>query len=260
MGNFVTLFKKDLLEIKRSKSWLIFPLVFILVAGISVVTAKVLPELLNMLLKDTPLNGLMEYIPSIGDSYSQFAANMGEISILLVMILFSTALIKEKKSGTYYMLKDNGVSEAKIVLSHFLSKLILLTLSYLVSVVVFVVSNMIVFNSYTGIRGVVSLSYVYLALIFALAFSLFISSCSKKSVVAYVLSISIYFVLYTISAFPYIDIYNPLYSLVLASNIITKAEYQISDYIINLSVTLSLVVFFIIASIYFFKNKIDNRK
>ena len=75
-----------------------------------------------------------------------------------------------------------------------------------------------VFKEYTAERGAISLLYLYLALVFSLALSIFLSSVFKSRVAAYILSIVIYFVLILLSAFPYIDVYNPLYSLVLSTN------------------------------------------
>ena len=145
-------------------------------------------------------------------------------------------------------------------MSHFISKLILITVSYFISRGIFIGLNLIVFKEYTGLRGVVSLSYVYLTLIFALALSLFISSIVKKKSSGYVIAIVVYFIMSLLSGIPYIDVYNPLYSLVLASNIITDVDYEIADYVLNLIILVTSIIALIGCSIYLFKNKIDNRK
>jgi len=174
--------------------------------------------------------------------------------------MFANTMIKEKQSGTFYLLKANGVKEEEIVLSHFVSKLILITFSYLASIALLVPLNLIVFREYTGLRGAVSLSYLYLVLVFALTLSLFISSVVNKKSVGYALAIGAYFVLVIISAFPYINIYIPIHSLTLASNIITDIDYKISDYLINLGMNIIINIGLIIGSILILKKKIDNRK
>ena len=260
MNSFKVLLKKDLLEIKRNKKWLVYVLSFTIIAIISVITARLLPEIFNALLDVTGVIEGMSYRVSVADSYMQFVANMGEIGLLIILIMFSNTLFKEKSSGTYHLLTSNGVKDYKIVLSHFVSKLILITISYLVSVGVFVVLNLLVFKEYTGLRGVCSLSYLYLTLVFALTLGLFISSFVKKKTMGFVLAIVIYFALSILSVFPYIDIYNPLYALTLGSEIMTSVDYELSDYLINLFVTLGVSVTLLVSSIYIFKNKIDNRK
>ena len=148
MGNFIELLKKDLLEIKRSKKWIISIVAFVLLAIISAVSAKILPELMNMALKDTGFEFLLPSVPSIADSYLQFIANIGEMGLILIIVMSVTYLIKEKLMGTYYTLKNNNVDDSQIVLSHFISKLIMFTISYLASIIVFVSLNLILFNEY----------------------------------------------------------------------------------------------------------------
>ncbi len=260
MNSFKTLFKKDLLELKRTDKWLIYIFAFLAITVLSVVTARILPELLGLVLEETGLGDLFSYEISVADSYVQYVANMGEMAFLLITIMFATTLVKEKVSGTYHMLKSNGVSEDKIVLSHFFSKLILITASYIISIVAFVLLNLVLFREYAGIRGVVSLSYLYLFLVFGLCMALFVSSICKKKSSAIVLVIVIYFILSTISIIPYIDIYTPMYSLIISSDVITNVDYSLSDYLINLGVTSLLNVGMVIGSIYAYKNKINNRK
>ena len=260
MGNFIELLKKDLLEIKRSKKWIISIVAFVLLAIISAVSAKILPELMNMALKDTGFEFLLPSVPSIADSYLQFIANIGEMGLILIIVMSVTYLIKEKLMGTYYTLKNNNVDDSQIVLSHFISKLIMFTISYLASIIVFVSLNLILFNEYAGIRGVVSLFYIYLTIIFSLSLSLFVSSICRKKSSGYALGIVLYFILTILSGIPYIDKYNPLYCLNLANDIMMKSDYVISEYIYTLSITLIMSIVLVVSSIVFFKNKINNKK
>ena len=68
------------------------------------------------------------------------------------------------------------------------------------------------------------------------------------------------FIFSILSVFPYIDIYNPLYALTLANEVMTSVDYKLSDYLINLFMLLASSATLLIGSIYVFKNKIDNRK
>lgn len=259
MKDFKFLLKKDFLELCRTKKWIIYLVCFSLISVISVLTAKFLPELFNMLFSSTGLD-MFEMQATIADSYTQFVANIGETGVLLIAIMFSLILVKEKTSGTGYILQCHGVKDHKVVLSHFVSKLILITASYLVSIVIFVSLNFLIFKEYTGVRGVVSLSYLYLTLVFALALGIFISSISKNNMTSVIVTFGIYFLLTILSAFPYIDIYNPMSTIMMANNIIVNEAYELSDYLINLFVTLGFIVALIGGSIYTYKNKIDNRK
>lgn len=260
MSNFLVLLKKDLLEISRTQKWIIYILVFLAITVFSVVAARVLPEILNYALGEVDFGGIaFEYEISVADSYAQYIANMGEIAWLLVAIMFSSSLFKEKVTSSYNLLKCNKVSEKTIVLSHFLSKLILITVAYIASIIVFVPLNLIVFKEYTGLRGVVALSYVYLSLVFALTLALFISSFIDKKSKGILFVILIYFGLSLLTIFPKLTM-NPFMGLTLANNIIMYPDYKINDYVVNLIFTLISIVGMLVASVYLMKNKINNRK
>ena len=260
MSSFLILLKKDLLEFKRNHKWLILIGVFSFISILSAITAMILPELFELVFVSAGMDFGVTLEANVGDSYLQFIANMGEMGLLVAMVLFAPILVKEKQEGTLLTLQNNGVSEAKVVLSHFISNLILLTVSYLISIGVLVSLNLLIFQEYAGIRGIVALLYVYLAFVFSLAISLFASSICKKKSTAYGLSIILYFLLFILSAIPYIDVYIPLYSLNLASNIITDANYIKSDYLNTLYINLAFIVLFVISSITIYQNRINNRK
>lgn len=256
MDNFKILLKKNFLEFKRTKKWIVFLIVFPVIAILSSVLAKVLISALAPIFEMIGLT----YEPTIADSYAQFVANMAETGYLLIAIMFSVSLVKEKSSSTYYVLKSNGVKESDIVLSHFVSKLILITASYLASVVVFVVMNLILFRAYTGYRGVVSLSFTYLLLVFALCFSLFVSSFVNKKSHGYIIAIASYFVFSILYVIPKIDVFTPFYALTLSNDIMYEYSHNISDFVINGVSLVVICIGLIIGSIYLFKNKVDNGK
>ena len=131
MRNFKILLKKNFLEFKRTKKWYVYIISFSLIALISALTAKYLLGALSPFLE---MMGVI-YTPTVADSYAQFIANMIEVGYLLIGIMFATTLLKEKNSSTYYTLKSNGVKETQIVLAHYVSKLILITVSYLISLI-----------------------------------------------------------------------------------------------------------------------------
>ena len=141
MSSFLILLKKDLLEFTRNYKWWIFIGVFSFVSVLSALTAMILPELMELVFAGTGMDLGFLFESSVGDSYLQFVANMGEMGLLVAIVLFAPVLVKEKQEGTFLTLQNNGVSETKIVLSHFVSQLILLTVSYVVSVAIFLPLN-----------------------------------------------------------------------------------------------------------------------
>ena len=125
MNNFKILLKKNFLEINRTKKWWIFIGVFVANAILSSLAARYLLELLSPVFE---MIGIV-YTPTIADAYAEYAANMFEVGYLIIAIMFASSLTKEKSSATYYTLKSNGVKDKEIVLAHYVSKLVLITVS-----------------------------------------------------------------------------------------------------------------------------------
>ena len=255
MNNFKILLKNNLLEFRRTKKWIIFISVFAILSILSSVLAKLLSTAF------TPIFEMMgiQYEASIADAYTQFVANIAETGYLLVSIIFSLSLVKEKTSSTYYTLKSNGVKESEMVLAHFVSKLILLTVSYLIGVIVFVISNLILFNSYTGYRGALCLLLVYLFIVFSLCFSLFVSSVIKKKSLGIVISIVSYFIFSILYVIPKVGPFTPFYGMTLVNDIMYD-NYLVNDVVINIAMLVALSIACIVSGIFLFKNKINNGK
>ena len=264
MRNFMILLKKNLIEMIRNKRIIIFSVVFSVLSIISALTAKFLPMLLEFLLTgmedSTGFSGLILFDGTVADSYVQFISNFGEIALLVVGVLLVNSITKEKSKGTYDSLKMNGVKDKEIVLGHLVSQIILVSISYLISVAIFVVLNILLFRQIMGLRGLVALVYIYLLLIFMTCLSLFVSSISKKRVKAYLIIVLSYFVLGFIEMVPKFNKINPFHLLTLSSNLMYYENYLVSEHLITSLVSLLLSVLFVISSLIFVKNNINNKK
>lgn len=261
MANFMILLKKNLIEMVRNKRIIIFSVVFIFISIISALTAKFLPELISFLLQGIEMG---EIIPlekgTVADSYVQYIANMGEVSLLLVAIMFAGAIVKEKKTGTYQILKMNGVKDNEIVLSHFVSQIILVSISYILSVAAFVLLNILLFKQIMGVRGFVVLLYIYLTLLTTISFSLFVSCLFKKGSKAYVFVILGYFIIGFLDVIPRINKINPFHLLSLSNQLMYYQDYSLKENLITSISSLVIIVLLVIVSLFVVKNKINNRK
>lgn len=262
MGNFKVLLKKNLLEMARNRRVLIFSIVFICVSIISALSARFLPELFNLLLEGLENTGIgvVALDGSVADSYVQYISNMGEIAVFLICIMFVGTIVKEKKSGTYSSLKMNGVNDKEIVLSHFAAQTILITFSYILSVAVFVVLNILLFREIMGVRGLIVLLYIYLLLLFTIALSLFVGCLFKKKSRAYWVIILSYFALTFLKIIPRFNKFNPFYLLNISMNLMYYKEYSLKENLISMISTVLISIVLVIVSLFIAKNKINNRK
>lgn len=263
MANFKILLKKNIVEMVRNKRIVIFSVIFATLSVISALTAKYLPVLLKLLLTGLDENGLgtlLIFEANVANSYMQYISNFGEIGILVVGVLFVGAIVKEKSKGTYASLKMNGVKDCEIVFSHLVSQILLITVSYLISVALFVVLNIILFKQIMGVRGLVTLVYIYLLLLVTVCFSLFVSCLCKKSGKAYLFVILSYFGIGLIEVFPRINRINPFHLLTLSNNLMYTLEYSLSEHLLTALSSLAFCVVFVIISLFIVKNKINNKK
>ena len=263
MGNFRILLKKNLLEMIRNKKIIIFGVVFVILSVLSAGIAKVLPILLEFLLEGIESNefsGLYISKATVADSYIQYISNMGETAILLIILMFAGTITKEKKNGTYDSLKMNNVKDKEIVLAHFVSQVILITVSYALSIAIFAILNILLFRQIMGLRGIVILTYIYLLLLVALAFTLFASCISKTTGKAYLIVILGYFGASLLEIIPRVNVINPFHLLSVSNKLVSYEVYSLKENLITSISTLIIGVILVIISVFVVKNKINNRK
>lgn len=264
MANFKILLKKNLLEMVRNKRIVIFSLVFVVISIISALTAKYLPVLLDFLLsgleEDAGIGSLLVFDGTVADSYAQYISNFGEVSVLLIGIIFANTVVKEKNKGTYSTLKMNRVKDREIVLAHLVSQVILISVSYLVSVAVFVLFNILLFKQIMGVRGFIVLTYIYLLMLVAICFSLFVSCFSKKNGWAYFWVILSYFVFGLLEILPRINRVNPMHLLTLSSSLMYVEDYSLNEHLLTSFSTVGICVVLVVLALFIVRNKIDNKR
>lgn len=267
MDNFVILLKKNLIEMVRNKRIIIFSVVFMILALISAFSAKYLPALFEWLFEmlgeteaDSGVIGILLGGDTVAGSYIQFISQIADIGLLLIIIFFVGTIIKEKKTGTYDVLKMNGVKDHEIVLAHFAAQVLLVTVSYVIGVAFFTLLNILLFRQIMGFRGFIVLIYIYLTMLFVMSASLLLSCYFKKNFGAYLFAIVGYFALSFADMIPHLNKFNPVHLLSLSMNLVYYEEYVLMDHLITSIFTVILIAALVIVSLFIVKNKINNRK
>lgn len=258
MSNFKCLLKKDLTSIFRTKKFLIILLVLIGFAIISPISAKILAELIKILGDEmgdlTTLLGSATYI----DSYVQLNGNLAEMFIFILIIMFAGSIIKEKTKGTYFVLKTNGVKKQEFILSHILSQIIAVTVTYIISLVFFILTTLILFGEALPKNFLYSLFSLYLFMIFFVVLINFISGFSKSNTQSMVLNFSLYFGILILNIFTKIKYFFPFS---LTDNVISVLNGKITTNT-NISILTTIVwcIIMIVLLLLFSKDKINNKK
>ena len=250
MKQFIILFKKDLMELYRTKRILIISLIFIMFALLSPVIAKMTPELLGSM-----GNQIQISIPdaTVADSYGQFVKNMGQIGLFTLIIALGGSIVNERKKGLYTNLINNGVKKHNFILSKVISQVLIMTVIYVVSALLFSTYNYVIFNQFTIAYSFLSFLLLYIYLVFVICMITFFSAISKSSVMSVMLGIVTVLGISIFDLFKF-GKYMPNYLATAASDIFSNNECL--NYIYqNIGITLLLSVILVSAAIKLCNNK-----
>lgn len=179
MKQFLILFKKEMMEIYRTKKMLIILIAFLLMAFASPLLAKITPELMKSL-EETGFQVTMPD-PTIVDSYSQLVQNFSQICLFVVIIVFGGMIVNEKKKGLYTTLINNGVKKKNFIFAKIISQIVTVTCIYIFSIIFFSVCNYIFFEEFVVTHWFLSVFMMYLYIIFIMCCLSFYSTICKGS-------------------------------------------------------------------------------
>jgi len=188
MSTTGVLFKKDLMEQVRSRKALILAVVFLFLALVSPISAKLMPQLLKNFVVQ---GGVTISIPeaTYNDAVAQFVKNAGQLVVFLLIFVVAGAVADEKIRKTLEMVLVKPVSRSAFILSKFLAYFSTITLSYAVSSLLFYLYTVSIFESFSGLNFsiVAVLTLIYLLLIISV--TIFASTLSRSPAIAGVIGL-----------------------------------------------------------------------
>lgn len=127
------LLSKELLELRRSHKGTIMVAVFVVLGLSSPLTAKMMPDIIRMMLTSVP--GAIFQLPEPGvfDAFWQFQKNIYQIGALALVLVAMGSIVNEKSSGTIVLLVTKPVPRRDIIVSKFLALGAVLAFSMILS-------------------------------------------------------------------------------------------------------------------------------
>ena len=117
--NFITVFRKEMLEQWRTSRFLIVVAVFAAFGLGSPLLAKFTPEMLKAL-PGVPSELLAAFpAPTVTDAITQYVKNMSQFGILLALLMTMGVVVQEKERGTAAFFLTRPVSRETFVLAKF---------------------------------------------------------------------------------------------------------------------------------------------
>ena len=248
MKQLVTLLKKDIMELYRTKKILVLATVFLFFTILSPISAYLLPDILEMVGQYDDSIVIIVPDPTYVDSYTQFISNFSQITILVMIIVFAPLIVEEKRKGTFHTLLNNGVSKSNFVLAKAISQIKVMTLLYLISAGIFLVYTKILFDQALITNWIWFFVSIYLYYVFLICLINLISVISKNNIMSIGISLVAFFGIMLFNFIPIIGKYLPNYLITIATRIIVDNEYL--QYInINYIVTIVLSISLLLLSV-----------
>jgi ABC-2 type transport system permease protein len=127
--NFITVFRKEMLEQWRTSRFLIVAAVFAVFGLASPLLAKFTPEMLKAI-PGVPPEILSAFpTPTVVDAVAQYVKNMSQFGILLALLMTMGVVVQEKERGTAAFFLTRPVSRETFLLAKFAA----LTVTFIVS-------------------------------------------------------------------------------------------------------------------------------
>ena len=131
MKAFLAFTGKEFTEYIRTYKLFILLIVFVIFGFLSPITAKYLPQIIEMAGLDPDAMGMGD--PTAVDSFAQIFKNVGQMGLLVVVIIFSGIMANEFSKGTLINMLTKGLKRPTVILSKTLSSIICWSLAYLIS-------------------------------------------------------------------------------------------------------------------------------
>jgi len=248
------LLKYDFYHLRKTSKFIVFPVVIILFAIISPITARYMNQILDLALADSGIDIVLTD-PVVLDSYLQYIGNLYETILFVVLFVGVGFFIKDKTKGLLPLVLSKPISKTKYLLSKYISLSILILVSLLLGYLVFSYYTYFIFNEIDMFGMFLTTMLFFVFTIYVLSISLFTATHFKS----YLASVSVTFGIYILTSMLTIfevSIFKYLPGFISSSSVdILIGEEVVGDVYINVGVTLLISIIFIFFSIKKFRNQ-----
>ncbi|MCK5388669.1 MAG: ABC transporter permease [Candidatus Izimaplasma sp.] len=184
------LLKYDFYYLQKTSKFIIFPVLLVLLAIMSPLTARYLNEILAFTLEGTGI--VIDLgIPTVFESYSQYIGNLYELYLYVIIFVAIGMFINDKTKGLLPLIISKPISRTKYILSKFISLNVLILISLFVGYFVFDYYTFFLFDEIDmlGMFYVTLLYFVYI--IYVTSIALFSATHTKSYILSVVTTLGI---------------------------------------------------------------------
>lgn len=227
MNTLLALLKKETMEFNRTYKLLILFAVFLILAILSPLAAKFMPDIMAQFLPKEIAESFPT--PSALDSWAQFFKNFSQIGLFVIALLFAGMIIHERNEGTLIILLTKGLHRSSVVLAKSLFAMLIWTIMYWISFSVTYFYTWYYWRDEHVPFLAVAVSHLWLFGLLLIAVILF-GNVLFKSIYANLLWTALFVgIWFVVSIFPKTDNFN-LLKLATNGDQILQGLYSVHDY------------------------------
>lgn len=254
MKHLGTFTKKELREYIRTYKLIILLAVFILFGIMSPMFAKLMPALLSSMMDESMVNALQIGDPTQLDSYAQFFKNITQMGLIALTLVCSATLTNEISKGTLIPLLSKGLSRSTVLVSKFVSAVLLWTLCYAISFLITWLYTILLFPDMVIVNLILAVISIWLFGIFLISIILFASSFLSAGYGVLLICLLVIAMLFMINIIPDAQGYNPI--LLISDNFaMLNPAYDINHIWIPISITCISSLLLLWSGCYLFKKR-----
>ena len=182
MTKFITLFKKELLEQKKTNRLLILSILFLFFAISSPILAKLMPQIF----KNIQTSGITFNIPepTYKDAIDQFIKNISQLISFVLIFLLAGAIADEKAKKTLEIVLSKPINRSAFILAKFTSYFASIKICFLISALIFYTYTVSLFGSFDFWRFAFVAILILINLLFISSVTLLGSAITRSTIAA----------------------------------------------------------------------------
>lgn len=252
MKQFITLFKKEIMEHTRNFKLFATFIVFMIIGILSPLIALATPKILEKALGDE-FGEIKIPPPTAYDSFAQFFTNMNQIGLIIFVIVFGSILTNEIIEGTLINLLTKGLNRKIIVLNKFMFVSVIWTIFYFLSGLVTYLYTIYYWEE-TLHHFLISLSLTWVFGLFIVTLVILFSVMTKNFVGVLLLIVTVIITMFILSIYEPITSYLPL-TLIEKNIVLLSGDIAVKEVLKSLIVTSVLSVVALVSAIFIFDKR-----
>jgi len=248
-----TLIKKEVLELFKTKKFLVLPIVILFFSLTSPIIAKLMPEIIDSM--GTEGMQIIVSEPTMRDAFDQLLNNLNQIGYFVLLFVATSTFISDKTKGRLTLILSKPMKRSHILISKFIVLMSQLIIAVLIGSIFFGIYTFVIFKEFDVIKylGVMGLYVLYG--IFLITLSMLASIIAKSYMMSILISISV-FLFSAMFSFMEADFLYILPSKATSLQLfILKDEINSFHFILNIISILVLSFLLVFASIGIFKQQ-----